>query len=146
MHKRTKKILTTIIVVFALIILALIGGGTYMLNYSLCPQNRGKNIQGSYDYMFEKCPYLESFVDSLNQQGALRDTFIYAEDGARLHAYYIYAPQSTRKTAVIVHGYTDNAIRMMMIGYLYSRDLAYNILLPDLRYSGESDGTYIQMG
>ena len=57
MHKRTKKILTTIIVVFALIILALIGGGTYMLNYSLCPQNRGKNNQGSYDYMFEKYPY-----------------------------------------------------------------------------------------
>ena len=82
----------------------------------------------------------------LTPQWSRRETFSYAEDGARLHAYYIYAPQPTRKTAVIVHGYTDNAIRMMMIGYLYSRDLAYNILLPDLRYSGESDGTYIQMG
>ncbi|MBR5613393.1 MAG: alpha/beta hydrolase, partial [Bacteroidaceae bacterium] len=52
----------------------------------------------------------------------------------------------TSKTAVIVHGYTDNAIRMMMIGYLYNRSLGYNILLPDLRNSGLSGGEAFQMG
>ena len=52
----------------------------------------------------------------------------------------------TAKTAVIVHGYTDNAIRMMMIGYLYNKKLDFNILLPDLRDTGLSDGNAIQMG
>jgi fermentation-respiration switch protein FrsA (DUF1100 family) len=35
---------------------------------------------------------------------------------------------------------------MMMIGYLYNKNLGYNILLPDLRYSGLSDGDAFQMG
>ena len=52
----------------------------------------------------------------------------------------------TAKTAVIVHGYTDNAIRMMMIGYLYNKKLDFNILLPDLRDTGLSGGNAIQMG
>ena len=33
-----------------------------------------------------------------------------------------------------------------MIGYLYNHDLGYNILLPDLRNSGLSDGDHYQMG
>ena len=41
-------------------------------------------------------------------------------------------PALPNKTAVIVHGYTDNAVRMLMIGYLYSKEMGFNILLPDL--------------
>lgn len=52
----------------------------------------------------------------------------------------------TPHTAVIVHGYTDNAIRMFHIGYLYNHSLDYNILLPDLRYTGLTEGDAIQMG
>ena len=75
-----------------------------------------------------------------------KDTFIINPQGIQLHAFYIAAPAPTSKTAVIVHGYTDNAIRMFMIGYLYNRDLGYNILLPDLQHQGESEGRAIQMG
>ena len=96
--------------------------------------------------MFQNYPELETWRDSLVQAGALKDTFIYTPDEARLHGYFVAASQPTSKTAVIVHGYTDNAIRMMMIGYLYNKDLGYNILLPDLRYSGLSDGEAFQMG
>ena len=52
----------------------------------------------------------------------------------------------TDRTAVIVHGYTDCAVRMLMIGYLYNHDLGYNILLPDLYYHGQSEGRAIRMG
>lgn len=45
-----------------------------------------------------------------------------------------------------MHGYTDNAIRMLMIGYLYNKDLNYNIFLPDLQDNGLSEGPAIQMG
>ena len=75
----------------------------------------------------------------------MRDTFI-VNDGARLHAYYVAAPEATRATAVIVHGYTDNAIRMFMLAHLYNHELRYNVLLPDLHYSGLSDGDCFRMG
>ena len=100
----------------------------------------------SYPFMYKNYPFLRPWVDSLKQVDALKDTFIINPHGIQLHAYYVVAPQPTSKTAVIVHGYTDNAIRMFMIGYLYNRDLGYNILLPDLQHQGESEGPAIQMG
>ena len=76
----------------------------------------------------------------------MRDTFILAEDGVRLHALYLYADTLTAHTAVAVHGYTDNAVRMLHIAYLYNHDLHYNVLLLDLRFAGQSEGDHIQMG
>ena len=118
----------------------------FMLNYALSPENRGKDLQGSWEYMTTTYPELKAWKDSLQLTSALKDTFIYNADHIKLHAYYASAPQPTTKTAVIIHGYTDNAIRMMMIGYLYNHELGYNILLPDLQYSGESEGDAFQMG
>lgn len=141
------KKLLRITVLICILLLSLLGiGGYYMVEHALSPQNRGKDIEGSYAYMFKEYPYLKPYMDSLHQVGALRDTFINAPDGVRLHGYYVKAPAPTPQTAVIVHGYTDNAIRMMMIGYMYNKSLGFNILLPDLRYSGLSEGTHLQMG
>ena len=141
-----KKILLGIGITLMVLVVFLGAASSFMLTYSLSPANRGKDLQGSWEYMFENYPELRSWKDSLQQAYALKDTFIYAPDQKRLHAYYVAAPSPTSKTAVIVHGYTDNAIRMMMIGYMYSHSLGYNILLPDLRYSGLSDGEAFQMG
>ena len=68
----------------------------------------------SYPFMYKNYPFLRPWVDSLKQVDALKDTFIINPHGIQLHAYYVAAPQPTSKTAVIVHGYTDNAIRMFM--------------------------------
>jgi len=141
-----KKILSGIGITFVVLVALLWSASSFMLDFSLSPANRGKDLEGSWKYMFENYPELEVWRDSLRQAEALKDTFIYAPDKNRLHAFYVAAPSPTPKTAVIVHGYTDNAIRMMMIGYLYNKSLGYNILLPDLRYSGQSDGEAFQMG
>lgn len=128
------------------IALTLLGAsGLFLLNYALRSNHRGKEIQGSYHYIYHEYPFVGTWIDSLQQANALRDTTIYDSDVA-LHAYYIRAAKATKKVAVIVHGYQDNAIRMLMIGYLYNHDLAFNVLLPDLRYAGTSGGTHIQMG
>lgn len=143
--KRKKMIIGTSCI-FVLLIIVLLGGSQYMLNYSLRPKNRGKNLESSWQYMFKTYPYLKPWIDSLKQNQALKDTFIYSPDHVKLHAYYVASSRPTAKTAVIVHGYTDNAIRMMMIGYLYNKKLDFNILLPDLRDTGLSGGNAIQMG
>lgn len=131
----------------AVAVVALTGGSFYMLGYSLTPKdNKGKDIPGSYEYMHSKYPFITPWLDSLQTTGALRDTFIINRKGRQLHAIFASAAKPTDKTAVIVHGYTDNAIRMLMIGYLYNNDLNYNILLPDLQDNGLSEGPAIQMG
>ena len=133
------KRIVRIVVVSVLLLAAIVAGGSlYMLSYSLRPDAtmRAKNAS-SYEYMYGEYPFLRPWVDSLERTGALRDTVILGSEGERLHAIYAAAPRPTDRTAVIVHGYTDNAVRMLMIGYLYNRDLGCNILLPDLKYGLE---------
>lgn len=140
-----------ILLILSALILLIVGGLTwgsfYMLNYSLRPDKNKETKEESLAYMFREYPYIKPWIDSLQEVGALRDTNIYSPaNNVKLHAYYIKASRPTTHTAVIVHGYTDNAIRIMQIGYMYNHDLGFNILLPDLQYHGQSEGNAIQMG
>ena len=124
-------------------------GGYYMLGHALKPEGlitRSRNIAESYNFMFEQYPELQPWVDSLVTVGALKDFYIENDHGETLHALYVAATHPTPKTAVIVHGYTDNAVRMLMIGYLYNKEMDFNILLPDLYGHGMSEGNHAQMG
>lgn len=141
-----RGILCGVLLFIAIVAVLLVALCWYMIGASVSPGERGRDLEGARAEMIERYPELEPWLDSLEQASALRDTLITAEDGARLHAYYIEAHEPTQATAVIVHGYTDNAMRMMMIGYMYHHQLGYNILLPNLRYSGLSDGDHYGMG
>lgn len=147
--KKRKRLKWLRLILFFCIFLFLLLTGTswYMLRYSLKPVNvtafKNKNTE---NFMAENYPFYVPWMDSLSRTGALCDTVIVNHEGKRLHAYYVKAGSPTVRTAVVVHGYTDNALRMMMIGYLYHHDLGYNILLPDLQFHGDSEGEAIQMG
>mgnify|MGYP000133349939 CR=1 FL=1 len=148
MHKEKNKFKRILWIVLTLLVLTLTGSTLYLQWYALEAggNERGKDLETSYAFMYEHYPFLSHWVDSLQRENALRDTFILAEDGVRLHALYLYADTLTAHTAVAVHGYTDNAVRMLHIAYLYNHDLHYNVLLPDLRFAGQSEGDHIQMG
>lgn len=118
----------------------------YLVDYALLTDAGKEKLRNTDDLLRKQYPVVAEWKDSLSQAGALRDTFILADDSTRMHAYYVRANKYTTRTAVIVHGYTDNALYWLPIGYLYNHDLEYNILLPDLRFAGQSGGTHIQMG
>lgn len=144
-----KKALRYTLAVLVVLAAVLTGAGYYMVDYALKPEGlvtRSRDIPGSLEYMHQTYPEVGRWIDSLQHVQALRDLYIENEEGTKLHALYVPAADSTSRTAVIVHGYTDNAVRMLMIGYLYSRRLGYNILLPDLYGHGMSEGTEVQMG
>lgn len=142
------KRFTRYLVLFVLLLLGiLVGASFYMLRFALRPEAHiAQKDADTGEFMDARYPHLATWVDSLHAAGALRDTVITASDGVSLHAIYAAAPCPTVKTAVIVHGYTDNVVRMLMIGYLYNRNLKFNILLPDLRHHGQSGGDAINMG
>lgn len=140
--KKTAKIIGFIV---TLLIILIIGASFYLLNISLKTQVTDTDETDAYEYLFKR-DYLKTWVDSLNRESALVDTFILADDGVKLHALYIRSAENSPNTALLVHGYTDNAIRMLMIGHLYNKEMGYNVLLPDLRGQGKSKAEYIQMG
>lgn len=145
---RTRIIIIKCVLVLSVAFLLLVvGGAVYLVGYALRPGERGKDVAAAWQGLYAHYDGLRAWHDSLTAAGALRDTTIRSADGeVGLHAYYVRAPRPTRRTALLVHGYTDNAVRMMMIGRMYNRDLGYNILLPDLRYAGGSGGDHIRMG
>lgn len=144
---RARIIIRCVLVLVAAMVLLVAGGAVYLIGYALRPGGRGRDVTAAWQDMYAHYDGLRAWHDSLTAAGALGDTTIRSADGeVRLHAYYVRAPRPTRRTALIVHGYTDNAVRMMMIGRMYNRDLGYNILLPDLRYAGGSGGDHIRMG
>ena len=98
-----KKIGWTAGILLVLIASICIGGSLYLIDFSLRPENRGKNMEESEAFMRTEYPQIVPWLDSLQQHHALRDTFILAEDGVRLHALYLYADTLTAHTAVAVH-------------------------------------------
>lgn len=67
-----------------------------------------------------------------------------ASDNYKLDANYIPKANSN-KTAVILHGYMNNKDTMAAYAYLFHK-LGYNVLLPDARAHGDSEGKYIGYG
>lgn len=135
------KALGTFVIVLFIVI---IGGSYYLTTVGLSPNEF--DMDRTYRYMYRNYPFLSQWVDSLNENNALRDTFIVAPDGNKLHAYYMESPVKTDRTALVVHGHRCCAVDMFHIAYMYNHDMNFNVLLPELRAHGLSEGTHIQMG
>jgi fermentation-respiration switch protein FrsA (DUF1100 family) len=85
---------------------------------------------------------------------------ITSHDGLRLKAHFLASSgpagsvQNTNTmgnsvspyTAILAHGYTGNVMQMSGFARFFYEDLGYNVLLPEARGHGDSEGTYIGMG
>ena len=147
---RKKKFFVTIAVVAAVLLLALTGGSFYMLDYSLGyahkPGDSRADTDSAYAELYRRVPDMRPWCDSLLRLGLLRDTFVTMPSGERHHAIYLRCDSARGRSAVVVHGYTDNCLKFLYLGRMYHRDLGYNILMPDLHAHGKSEGEEIQMG
>lgn len=141
--RRTLQIGITILCITSA---GVIGTSYGLLNYSLTPQTDNRNKALKWHEADSLYPGLRTWHDSLKTLGKWQDTTIFATDGTKLYAEYVKADHSQGKTAVLVHGYGDCNVDMMPIGRMYADKLGMNILLPDLRYAGKSEGNHIQMG
>jgi len=71
--------------------------------------------------------------------------YLTADDGVQLHALKFGGIARGHEWALVVHGYASSAVTMLPAAReFYSRGL--NVLLPDCRGHGQSDGKYIGMG
>lgn len=70
---------------------------------------------------------------------------IESKDHLKLVAWYIPAALKTNKTVVIFHGFSANKNYVTRYGHLFYQ-LGYNVLMPDNRAAGESEGQFIGFG
>lgn len=88
-----------------LVVLGLYGASNYMLNYSLnYPKEERMTAEHWKNRMKNECPWMIGWMDSVYQHHCVRDTFVTMPSGYKAHAIYLYAPKTTEKTAVVVHG------------------------------------------
>lgn len=75
----------------------------------------------------------------------LEAVYIPSGDGLWLHAFYLRAEKPSDKLVIFHHGFTggamDNAAHAM-----FFHNLGYEVLLPELRAHGESEGKYVGFG
>lgn len=77
---------------------------------------------------------------------SLRNIEIVSDDGLKLRAYMISSSEAQGRTAIIAHGYSGKGKDMGAYAKIYADLLGYNVLIPDARGHGESEGGYIGFG
>ncbi|MBO0439067.1 alpha/beta hydrolase [Candidatus Enterococcus ikei] len=136
------RIVKVLIVIAILIIIVLTGAGMYFYNYAVVPSQKDFLAGDTPGTDVEvKKPEEKWFKDDLNRSyWELTST-----DNLKLKAIYLPAAEKTDKNVIMAHGYMGNAETMASFAKMY-HDLGYNVLVPDARGHGESQGDYIGFG
>lgn len=136
--KNTKKIWAwrLIIGIFVLAIIVNLGATLYFYRVA-CVRNdtpvaQVKSSSPTY-------PLVKKF-DQLT-----KSTQTITNDDLKLDAWYVPAAVSTDKTVIVVHGFRQNKSAMRQYGQLF-HELGYNVLMPDNRGAGASEGDFITFG
>ena len=142
MKRRIKFQLMTATIV---LLIALVGGSFYMIEYSLRRHFPDKfSRETRFTHVVSGNPEIKPWVDSLQKYKLIHDTIVKMQNNERQHAMFVYANLPTTKTAVLLHGYHDNGTKMMQIAHIYAQ-MGYNLMIPDHHAHGESEGKMIQM-
>ena len=139
MKKRTKIILG---VLTSLLIITLIGlgfVGNYLYDLALNPNTDKDMIFNNEDT--ENQEHFE--VEDTFFKDVAFEEYNIENDGLQLHAYDFY--QNSNTYVIVIHGYTSQGLEMG-ISTKHFYDMGYNVLVPDLRGHGLSEGDYIGMG
>ncbi|MCC6147729.1 MAG: alpha/beta hydrolase [Anaerolineaceae bacterium] len=71
---------------------------------------------------------------------------MHSHDGLALKAYFLPAPNPSSKAVLLLHGYRSTAAWLAGFARLFHEELGCNVLLPDCRGHGQSEGEVIGMG
>lgn len=139
--KTIKKIIIT------LLITSLLGAIGVSSLIGICFYNLVLNTNYSKDIVY--ADYNDDKLDDnqkwLKEESNYTESYIESSDGLKLHSYIVNQNNKTDKWAIVVHGYGGDG-KSMSDRAKYFYEMGYNLLIPDLRGHGESEGEYIGMG
>ena len=145
MKKRTKIIISTVLVFIVLAIAGIFLGALYLYNFALNPKNM-KDVftkDSTAVSRSETSGKAKENPDWLKENST--EEYMNSNDGLKLHAYQVQQKKKSDLYAVIVHGYKGNGLKMSSYAKRFY-DMGFNLVVPDLRAHGKSEGNYIGMG
>ncbi|BCG57007.1 alpha/beta hydrolase [Paenibacillus sp. URB8-2] len=77
---------------------------------------------------------------------AIKNVELVSDDGLKLRGYWIASDRAEGRTAIVAHGYSGKGKDMGAYAKIYRDVLGFNVLIPDARGHGESEGGYIGFG
>lgn len=142
-----KKILKITLVTIILLLVSILGFvGNYFYNLALNPNTSKDIIFGTPDEAETTSgQVLDEDKTWLLNNSNYTDEYITSSDNLKLHSYEIKNTIPSNKWVITVHGYTSEGLKMSTYAKKYY-DMGYNVLIPDLRAHGLSEGDYIGMG
>ena len=122
---------------------AMVGIANYFYDFSMKPVKHDPSRDGEPD----EIPYTKGRV-WMNTHPERRDWYERAEDGLRIHANFIPSTieGGDHRYAICVHGYADTSESVGQFAQVYHDVYGMNVVLPDLRGHGKSEGTYVGYG
>ena len=144
--KKKKIIGIAISSILVILILGLSFVGNYFYNLALNPDTPKDIVFGTPEEAEATSgQVLDSDIQWLLTESNYTDETLTSFDNLNLHAYKVLNQNDSNKWVITVHGYTSEGINMSSYAKNYY-DIGYNVLIPDLRSHGLSEGDYIGMG
>lgn len=140
-----KKFSKAVLGVFLVLFLADVGVAIYFLHVALAKTTCVVDEYDVWESQKRRVPFAAAWLDSIRAGRCMQDLLQQNAEGHTLHAYWLPAPQPTSRTAILLHGYRNQALDMLHIAYMYSQ-FGFNVLLPDFYGHGLSEGTHVRMG
>ncbi len=133
-----KKIFITFAVVIIILVVILGFAVNYLFNYAV--------VSGKKEFIKSDSPLKQEKKWAFSQ-GQSKEISILSDDGLKLSGKYIENKTKTKtdKVAVVAHGYMGEGNAMGDYAKIFY-DLGYDVLIPDNRGHGKSEGKYVGFG
>ena len=133
------------IVLFLAVIVLAAGGYTF---FTACRRKKElpwNDPEGLKNTPYEKHISLINYSSKWLKQHNPQDIYIHSADGLSLHALWIPA-ENPRGTILLAHGYRSTMLVDFGMVFDVYHKLGLNLLIPEQRCHGQSEGKYITFG
>lgn len=138
-------------IIIGLLLIITICASFYLYSYALARDNSSMNDEPTTDQTTDTAKLAkknrEANIAWMEKQTLTKWTET-SKDGLKLVANYLEADKPTNKTIILAHGYRGKSGKVEMAGFakMYHEKFGYNVLMPDARAHGESEGENIGFG